>query len=183
MMPGGTLNIEHRLIEKMIELADKELVKIKKTKRVNTVFIEAFADFIHIFVDLTHNGKEEEILFKGLQNKKISTNDSRMMQELLVEHINARIINEELIRANRDYIFGDSRGLDVIIEKLSFLTNFYPVHIRKEDEDFMPNAEKYFTEEELNKMLDDFLKFDAEMIREKYNKLYVSLSKNSYSIN
>ena len=41
----------------------------------------------------------------------------------------------------------------------------------------LSSYEKYFSNEELDKMLNDFWEFDKKMIHEKYNKLYESLSK------
>lgn len=47
----------------------------------------------------------------------------------------------------------------------------------KEDNEFFPNTEQYFTEEEMDKMLNEFVEFDSKMIHEKYKGLYESLSK------
>jgi hemerythrin-like domain-containing protein len=57
------------------------------------------------------------------------------------------------------------------------LIGFYPVHMVKEDKVFFPNTEKYFSDEELVKMMDNFWEFDRKMIHEKYNNLYDLLSK------
>jgi len=52
----------------------------------------------------------------------------------------------------------------------------YPEHIAKEDKLFFPRTERYFSNDELAQMLDDFHAFDQNMIHEKYQKLYESLS-------
>ncbi len=169
--------IEHRLIEKMLIIANKELVNIKNNKTVDSIFIDTLVDFIRIYADRTHHGKEEDILFKELDNKKLNDKDKKGMQELIDEHIAARKIVKELVEAKTKYIEGDSKSINTIIDKLTFLINFYPVHIKKEDKVFFPDTEKYFSNEELDKMLNDFWDFDKKMIHEKYNKLYESLSK------
>ncbi|HOO70551.1 MAG TPA: hemerythrin domain-containing protein [Spirochaetota bacterium] len=177
MKPRGPLMIEHRLIEKMLIIANKELVNIKNNKTVDSIFIDTLVDFIRIYADRTHHGKEEDILFKELDNKKLNDKDKKGMQELIDEHIAARKIVKELVEAKTKYIEGDSKSINTIIDKLTFLINFYPVHIKKEDKVFFPDTEKYFSNEELDKMLNDFWDFDKKMIHEKYNKLYESLSK------
>jgi len=48
-------------------------------------------------------------------------------------------------------------------------------HIKKEDAVFFPNTEKYFTADELDRMLEEFWEFDRKMIHEKYRKLVVGL--------
>ena len=103
MKPRGPLMIEHRLIEKMLIIANKELENIKKNKTVDPIFIDTFVDFIRIYIDRTHHGKEEDILFKELENKKLDDNDKKGMQELIDEHIAARKIVKELIEAKIKY--------------------------------------------------------------------------------
>jgi len=169
--------IEHRLIEKMLIIVNKELENIKKNKTVDPIFIDTLVDFIRIYADRTHHGKEEDILFKELENKKLNDKDKKGMQELIDEHVSARKIVKELVEAKINYIEGDANSINIIIEKLTFLINFYPEHIKKEDKVFFPDTEKYFSNEELDKMLNDFWDFDKKMIHEKYNKLYESLSK------
>src|SRR4030042_4491910 len=99
------------------------------------------------------------------------------MQELIDEHITARKAVKELVEATKKYTDGDLKSIDTIIEKLTFIISFYPVHIYKEDKVFFPDTEKYFTETELDQMLNDFWEFDKKMIHEKYNKLFESLLK------
>jgi len=175
MKPRGPLMIEHRLIEKMLKIASKELEMIKNNRDVDPIFIDTLVDFIRTYADRTHHGKEEDILFKELENKKLNTNDKKGMQELIDEHISSRNIIKELVEAKNSYINGDSESINIIIDKLTFLINFYPEHINKEDKIFFPDTEKYFSDEELDKMLNDFWEFDKKMIHEKYNKLYESL--------
>ena len=55
-----------------------------------------------------------------------------------------------------------------IIRKLDSLVDLYPAHIEKEDRLFFPNSEKYFSEVEKQKILEEFREFDGTMIHEKY---------------
>ena len=177
MKPRGPLMIEHRLIEKMLRITSKELEIIKKDRVVDPIFIDTVVDFIRTYADRTHHGKEEDILFKELEDKNLNSKDKKGMQELIEEHISARQIVKGLVEANNNYTNGDSTSIDIIIEKLTFLINFYPEHINKEDKVFFPETEKYFSDEELERMLNNFWEFDRKMIHEKYRKLYDSLSK------
>lgn len=177
MKPRGPLMIEHRLIEKMLNLTRKELEIIKKDQVVDPVFIDTIVDFIRTYADRTHHGKEEDILFKALESKELHDVDRKKLQELVDEHVSARQIVKELVEATESYKNGDNKSMGTIIDKLTFLINFYPAHIEKEDKVFFPDTEKYFPPEELDRMLDDFWEFDKKMIHEKYNKLYDSLSK------
>lgn len=175
MKPRGPLMIEHRLIEKMLGLAKKEMDIINKTNKADPLFIDTLVDFIRIYADRTHHGKEEDILFRELENKKINDKDNIVMQELINEHKDARKVVGELVEARNKYVNKDTSKLRVIIDKISFLVEFYPKHIEKEDKVFFPNTEIYFSDNELDKMLNDFWEFDRKMIHEKYQKLYNNL--------
>jgi hemerythrin-like domain-containing protein len=173
------LMMEHRLIEKMLKVVEKEVAYNNvnnKDSAVDTVFIDTVVDFIRMYADRTHHGKEEDILFRNLENKNLTKDDRTMMGDLIDDHIKARKEVKELVAANDRYRNGDSRSTEIIKEKLAFLIRFYPEHIRKEDTIFFPNAERYFTDAELDKMLDDFREFDGKMIHQKYGKLYESLA-------
>ena len=86
MKPRGPLMIEHRLIEEMIGLIKKESSKIKKTKNIDPSFIDTAVDFIRIYADKTHHGKEEDILFRECTKKKMSKEDTKVMNELIEKH-------------------------------------------------------------------------------------------------
>lgn len=176
MKPRGSLMIEHRLIEKVLSLINKEIEHIDEKGTINQFFVQSVVDFIRTYADRTHHGKEEDILFEQLKTKTMNPFDSAMMDDLIEEHKAARLVVSELMQSEAGFINGDRAQLSVIKQKLTFLLNLYPNHIAKEDKLFFPNTERYFTAEELAKMQDDFFAFDRNMIHEKYKKLYESLS-------
>lgn len=175
MKPRGTLMIEHRLIEKMLKLIDHELPNIISGKKVDPVFIDAIVDFIRIYADKTHHGKEEDILFKKLEQKILRSDDLKMMHELITDHVYARKAVADIVEANNKYREGDASALDIIVDRLNMLIKFYPLHIEKEDKVFFLNTEKYFNETESDNLLKEFYEFDRTMIHVKYKLLYESL--------
>jgi Uncharacterized conserved protein len=177
MKPRGPLMIEHRLIEKMFGLSQKEILMIKNDEIVDPLFVDAIVDFIRTYADRTHHGKEEDILFVKLKTKDLNEKDNTMMNDLINEHRYARSLVGDLLDAKNKYISGDKSCLPVIIERLETLINFYPEHIRKEDREFFPNTELYFTKKELYTMLSDFWEFDRKMIHERYQKVFETLSR------
>lgn len=70
MMPVGPLMIEHRMIERMIALLEKESARIKSTGRVDVEFVLSSVDFIRTYADHCHHGKEENILFRDLKKRR-----------------------------------------------------------------------------------------------------------------
>ena len=168
MQSRGPLMIEHRLIERMITLIDQKLKLIETTNQVDPFFIDTVVDFIRIYADRTHHGKEEDILFRELSKKQMSDQDIQIMDELIDEHVLGRKTTKELVEANVKYRSGENSALTVIVSKLRKLVNFYPKHIEKEDKIFFPAYMKYLSDEEDRLMLKEFWEFDREMIHEKY---------------
>jgi len=175
MQARALLMIEHRLIERMIEIIKQTLSQIEQEKRVDPVFVDTVVDFIRIYADRTHHGKEEDILFSNLEGRDLSDDDRRVMNELVAEHVFGRKTTKELVEANTRYRSGDASALEVIAHKLATLVDFYPKHIEKEDKVFFPASRKYFSEQEDQAMLNEFWEFDRKMIHEKYKLVIESL--------
>lgn len=171
MQARGSLMIEHRLIERMLSVVKDVLAKIESKYKVDPLFIDAVVDFIRVYADQTHHGKEEDILFRELNNKELTAEDRQIMEELIEEHVFGRQTTKALIEANTHYRNGDETALTDIAANLKTLIEFYPKHIEKEDNVFFPSSRKYFTEEEDKNMLAEFLEFDQNMIHEKYKLL------------
>lgn len=178
MLPIGPMMIEHRLIERMISLMGKELDRMKKAYKANPSFIDITVDFIRTYADHCHHGKEENILFRELKKKDLSTEHKNIMGELIEEHIWGRETTGRLVEANMRYSKGDIKALPIIIECMSLLVDFYPKHIEKEDKRFFLPVMSYFTREEKDLMLQEGFLFDQKLIHEKYKEV-VNLAEGS----
>ena len=130
MQPRGPLMTEHRLIERMISLIDKEVTRIDKNNVVNQSFIATAVDFIRTYADRTHHGKEEEILFRDLSKKKLSDNDTIIMNELIQEHRVGRTTTADLVKSAAAYQNGEKAALTLITRNLRKLVDFYPKKIK-----------------------------------------------------
>jgi hemerythrin-like domain-containing protein len=175
MKARGLLMIEHRLIEKMLILA-KTKADAMSDDTYDAVIIDTIVDFIKMYADRTHHGKEEGILFRKLEEKNLNQKDRIIMNELIDEHKQARLKVGEIVGLNSEFKKGNKHVAARIKEIITWLGEFYPVHIRKEDAIFFPNSDAYFSESELEGILKDYYEFDAKMIHEKYNKLYIDLN-------
>jgi hemerythrin-like domain-containing protein len=168
MMPVGLLMIEHRFIERMVGLMNAEIGKIKKENKADVAFIDTALDFLKVYADRCHHGKEEDILFRGLSGKKISTEHRNIMEGLLQEHVYGRKMAKCLAQAKEKYASGSKPALKEIADAMAKLTEFYPRHIEKEDKHFFLPCMGYFSKQEQASMLKDFADFDQRLIHEKY---------------
>jgi hemerythrin-like domain-containing protein len=179
MQSRGPLMTEHRLIERMLSVIKNALVQIESTNKVDPLFVDAAVDFIRMYADRTHHGKEEDLLFRKLRTRPLSARDLTIMNELIEEHAFGRATTKALVQANTRYKSGDSSSLAEIAGRLRTLVEFYPKHIEKEDKVFFPAARAYFTEDEDQAMLMEFWEFDRKMIHEKYKAIVQGLEEPS----
>ncbi len=163
--------IEHRVIERMIRITRLKLEEFRRTSEPNKEFIEALVDFIRTYADQNHHGKEEDILFRDLKKKKMSTEHNRIMTELMQEHVIGRKTTSQLEKAKNNYFSGKKEEIKMILDKIDFLVNLYPRHIEKEDKHFFQPVMAYFSSEELDKMLEEEHTFDRKMIHRKYSQV------------
>ncbi len=178
MKPIGILMIEHRLIEKVLQLVGDEIANIERRMDEDPSFLDSVIDFVRTYADRIHHGKEEDILFARLRTKELDAYDRKIMEELDAEHSTSRRNVSELVAAKAAFAGGDRSQVGTIKEKLTFVVSFYPVHIAKEDKDFFIKTQRYFTSAELDGMLADFEAFDRGMGKEKYDALYEKMKAN-----
>lgn len=176
MQARAPLMIEHRLIERMLSVIREKLTEIEAEQQLDPLFVETVVDFIMVYADQTHHGKEEDILFRALEKRPLSEEDRLAMNELIAEHVFGRETTAGLRAASIRYRNGETAALAEIVDRLKTLIDFYPVHIEKEDKSFFPAARKYFSEEEDQAMLAEFREFDRRMIHAKYKAVVDGLT-------
>jgi hemerythrin-like domain-containing protein len=163
--------IEHRLIEKVIAVMKAQLELIQAEKRVDPGLVEKLIHFVKAYADRCHHGKEEEILFRELTQKNLSSEHKRILKELVEEHRFGRKIVSSLAEANQRYREGDTAALSSIADGLRSLLEFYPGHIRKEDKDFFMPVMDYFSAEEKDAILKEGYELDSRLMHEEYEDL------------
>ncbi len=177
MMPIGPLMIEHRLIERMIDVMKEKLLLIEKEKKVDPEFIETAVDFIRTYADRCHHGKEEDILFRDLGEKELKNEHRRTLEELVEEHRWGRKMTGRLVEANVQYAQGNQEALSTLMDCIKSLVDFYPKHIEKEDKHFFIPCMDYFTDSEKEAMLKEEWEFDRGLIHEQYRNRVIAAEK------
>lgn len=178
MQPVGLLMKEHRIIERMVSLLDKERKELQENKDVDVCFLKIAVDFFRFYADHCHHGKEEDILFNKLEKKDISKKQQEIMEGLLADHKKGRKLTKELDQlADREKEAGIKDKIINILDELVFL---YCQHIQKEDKQFFLPVMEYFDNTEKDEMIDKFFDFDKELIHEKYRKIVESRENKVY---
>ena len=175
MLPVGPLMIEHRLIERMVEVMRKELDRMERAGDADPQLIEKAVDFIRTYADRCHHGKEEDILFRELGKKSLSAEHAGIMKELKEEHRLGRKITTQLAQAGEGYLKGKKETFTSIADSMKRLVELYPSHIEKEDKHFFLPVMEYFSDEEIKSMLEEERDFDRQLIHLKYREMVKAL--------
>ena len=70
--------------------------------------------------------------------------------------------------AKESYMRQEKDATVKIVASMSAITQFYPRHIAKEDKHFFIPVMNYYTPDEKEQMLQEFIDFDSKLIHEMY---------------
>lgn len=169
--------VEHRLTDRMLDLIRREILTLRNgSGGVDIGFAGQVVDFFRTYVDLCHHGKEEDILFKALAGKEMSSAHRDIMDELIEEHRTARSVITGLDQARSLHSGGDDKASEIagIYEEIMEL---YPPHIEKEDKHFFFPCLEYLSDDEQDRMLAEMRDFDAKLFHHTYVALIERLEK------
>jgi len=173
---------EHRVIERMVGIMRRESAHLREASVVDWLFVDAVVDFFRTYTDRTHHGKEEGILFRDLAGKRLSPEDRAAMDLLIEGHRFARRTVAELDEAGAAYRQGRYTALETILGRINALVQFFPMHIRHEDDSFFPASPAYLAPQEQQAMLAEFWDWDRSMIHEKYRAIVDDLARTLETI-
>ena len=179
MPPIVPLMDEHRLIEKMIALMSMQWKRFNQENKADVNFIAIALDFIRTYADKCHHGKEEDILFRDLDRKLLSSEHKKILQELRDEHNQARKTVIRLAEARNKYAAGSHETFMEILNSIKELTELYPKHIEKEEWHFFVPVMQYFNAEEQQKMLEEFWEADRILVHLIYGNVVEGLQSQS----
>ncbi|MGC8735904.1 MAG: hemerythrin domain-containing protein [Dissulfurimicrobium sp.] len=109
------LKKEHEGIRLMLQVLQAVSRKLGRGERINAQHLGGIMEFLSIFVDKCHHGKEEEFLFPALEASGIPR-EGGPIGAMLAEHDQGRRIVSELRDAVKSYNSGDKSAADSIKE-------------------------------------------------------------------
>lgn len=155
----------------MLVLLVKEKDAMKATGKIHIDFLTAAVDFLRVYGDKIHHGKEEDILFHRLSVKPLSIEHRRTISQLMDDHMTARLYIRTLDGARDRYIHNSPGAIFEIIETIERIQLLYAVHIETEDKHFFYPAMDYFSDEEQAQMIQDLFQFEQTVNKEKYESM------------
>ena len=175
MTPRENLREEHGLIMRVLSRFQK---LIKDGKRPREEFIHALKtifDFMEIYVDRCHHGKEETILFPAMADLK-NADLTNLVEELSREHDAVRglldVLQTELRTSKNDAPFPD----DAFAGQSEKYITLVRTHIRKENARLLPEIENILPGSEQVRIEDAFERFEQTVDGLKKIRLSLGIS-------
>jgi len=175
---------EHEGITLMLNIMSKVSDNIQKNNALNSEHMEKIIEFLKVFADKCHHGKEEKLLFPELERNGIPS-QSGPIGVMLYEHQVGRGYIKNLSDAFTKFKAGDHNAMLQIADEMKKYVNLLTSHIHKENNVLFPMADKVLTEKLDNELFAKYEKLEEEEIgqgkHEEFHQLLKQL-KNIYLI-
>ncbi|MEK6561520.1 MAG: hemerythrin domain-containing protein, partial [Nitrospirota bacterium] len=132
MVATEALKKDHRLIERMLDLLQSLAKKFDQGGDVPADSLKNISGFIKTFADNYHHGKEEELLFKAMEERGFPR-EGGPIGVMLIEHDEGRGYTRALAESIEKYASGDNNAKKAVAENARNYSNLMSQHIPKED--------------------------------------------------
>jgi hemerythrin-like domain-containing protein len=154
---------EHEAVLKMIKILEAIAQKLDKGENVWASDLEAALNFLRVFVDKCHHGKEENILFPKLVETGIP-NEGGPVGMMLREHVIGRGYIAGFAEGTEKYKSGDKKAITDITENIRGYGELLTSHIFKENNVLYKMADMHLTAQQQTELLENFEKLEDEVI-------------------
>jgi hemerythrin-like domain-containing protein len=154
---------EHRGIELMLRVLGAISVRAKAGEPLDHKELDGIVEFLTVFADKCHHGKEENILFPALEALGIPR-DRGPIGVMLLEHTEGRAIIKRLIAAVAEYKSGDKGAAARIASAGNDYAALLSQHIQKEDKVLYPMADARLTPEKDAELVEAFEEIERDRI-------------------
>jgi hemerythrin-like domain-containing protein len=172
------LRAEHEGILTMLQVLERISKQMSSGKPANLGHLEQIVEFLQVFADKCHHGKEEDILFPALEKAGIPR-EGGPIGVMLSDHSRGR----NYIRAMREALEELKKaegGTDEFVRAAGGYIELLRGHIEKENNVLFVMGERNLSKEEQTRLFDQFEKMEQEKIgagkHEAFHKMMDELS-------
>jgi len=163
MKATDELKEEHQGIDLMLKVLSAISDRSGRNERIQTEHLDGIIEFLSIFVDKCHHGKEEEFLFPALETEGVKR-DGGPIGVLLNEHEQGRKLVAKLKDAMKLYTSGENKATisfqSTINEYVALLTE----HIEKENNVLFVMADAKLNAAKDTELFEAFERLEKERI-------------------
>lgn len=172
------LKNEHAGIRTMLNILEKVCEKLEKTGTMENGHVEGIIEFMQVFVDKCHHGKEEDVLFPAMINA--SDEAKAPAAAMCAEHETSRGYVGLMSRAYTAYVQGGISSSGDIVENARACIALLRGHMAKENDVILEVADRTFPDARQNELFADFERIEEERIGHgKHEEFHTLLEKLS----
>jgi len=160
--PTDELEHEHRIIERVVAAMAVLAEKLQSGKEVEARVLNDLGEFLRVFAEGCHHGKEERYLFPLLEKRGVPVSGCPLAV-LLHEHDKGRHLMADLKQTSEAYIRSGNTEKDALIWTLHQLVELYPAHIWKEDYLLLPMTSKILSDTDQEALAREFEQHESEI--------------------
>ncbi|MFZ0889788.1 MAG: hemerythrin domain-containing protein [Candidatus Binataceae bacterium] len=157
------LRHEHEAITLVLSILDRFCQRLGTGQDVNLEHFDQVLEFIQVFADKCHHGKEEQFLFPALETAGIPKTGGPL-GVMLSEHEHGRALIQQLAASWQKYKSGDRAASAELITSARNYITLLNAHIFKENNVLFPMAEARLSADTQRKLLEEFDRLEVERI-------------------
>lgn len=171
MKPTEQLKAEHEGVKLMLRILGKVCAK---PDEINQEHFAKMLEFLKVFVDKCHHGKEEDLLFPAMEKAGVPK-EGGPIGVMLIEHQQGRGYIKGMSEAFDKLKEGERKASVKIAENGASYSALLTQHIDKENNILFPMADKVLSKATQDKLNEEFEKLEVERIglgkHEEFHKL------------
>jgi hemerythrin-like domain-containing protein len=168
--PTEMLEAEHGFIAQVVSAAGLLADKLEAGQSVEAQVFQNIVEFMRVYADKCHHGKEEDLLFPLLEQRGVPLSGCPV-EVLLREHGMGRALVKGLAEAAEAWQAGDPSARENLIKHLRSIAELYPNHIWKEDYLLFPMSNKVLNVEDQQTLALEFDRVEEAVGREVHQRL------------
>jgi len=165
------LKHEHDAILFSLKILDEISNRVESGKDVSPYDIIGIVDFLKLFADKCHHGKEEGLFFPALEDAGIPKQNGPI-GVMLAEHTMGR----DFIRQMRESVTDNSVKKNEFVNSSQGYISLMRAHIEKENTILFPMGDAKLSDSKQKELIEAFEKFEEEVIgKGKHEELHKQL--------
>ena len=155
------LRNEHEFILKVLDAADEVVRRLQGGRAVAPQMLDDILEFLRLFADRCHHGKEEDLLFPLLEAKGVPR-DGGPIGVMLSEHDEGRALIRAMAEAAREYRTNPAGAGPRWARDAAAYSTLLRQHIGKENDILFVIAERMLSPDEQARLAADFERVEVE---------------------
>ena len=157
------LKAEHRAVMVTLDILEKIAIDFEAGREINLDHLNGIMEFLTIFVDKCHHGKEEKVLFPAMVKAGVPDHGGPVGM-MLLEHEEGR----KYIRGMKSSLAAIGQGSkddgQIFVQNAMSYKKLLTQHIYKEDTVLYPMAEQRITETQQADIIEEYDRIEEQEV-------------------